>query len=182
MSACLQDLLSLSCWSVWPAIGEPTCRAFDGGSCLGTRQASTTLTPSDQSDAALWLYFTTGFFNKAIKEQDVPFDTPLAQPGVCAVGGRVLLRNNSQGRRREEQVRMWCHLAAGDRKRLSVSWPRRGRSAGQTPWCSVLFCFVFFFSPQELSVPSKHLSPSRKGRTAWKLSTALPNRKSWHLC
>lgn len=41
---------------------------------------------------------------------------------------------------------------------------------------------VFFFYPQEFSVPSNHLSCSSKGRHAWKVSTTLPNRKSWHLC
>lgn len=90
----LRSVLSLngSDGSHRPRGREPTRQAFDGGSCLGTQQAARPLTPSDQSDAALWLYFTTAFFNKAIKEQDVPFDTPPAQP-VCA----VWVRNRREG-------------------------------------------------------------------------------------
>lgn len=94
----LRSVLSLngSDGSHRPRGREPTRQAFDGGSCLGTQQAARPVTPSDQSDAALWLYFTTAFFNKAIKEQDVPFDTPPAQP-VCAVGGHPWVRNRREG-------------------------------------------------------------------------------------
>lgn len=128
---------------------SPTRQAFDGESCLGTQRAARPVTPSDQSDAALWLHFTTAFFNKAIKEQDVPFDTPPAQP-ACAVGGHPRVRNRREGG------------GGGE------SWLKRGviwRLATESDWALADkdddslrakhrdgFCLFFFLSPGTFQV------------------------------
>lgn len=122
------------------------------GKLPGNAAGSTTLTPSDQSDAALWLYFTTAFFNKAIKEQDVPFDTPPAQP-VCAVGGHSCVTN-----RRESWLKrgvIWRLVTESD-----WALADKDNDSLRAKHCDVFFCF--FFIPRNFQcLPSICLTPGK---------------------
>lgn len=95
----------------------------------------------------------TAFFNKAIKEQDVPFDTPPAQP-VCAVGGHSCVTN-----RRESWLKrgvIWRLVTESD-----WALADKDNDSLRAKHCDVFF-YLFFFIPRNFQcLPSICLTPGK---------------------